>query len=97
MIRPLSAPILALPLALALAALPVAARAAPEAAAPPAAAPSVSATGKTMPPAGPRAGAAPVKAATAADLQKAQREAETRNKAWDSRMHKTMGSICKGC
>ena len=79
-------------LVLLLVGMPLAAGAAPEASAP-----SVAATGKTMPNAGNRAGAAPVKASTAANLQKAQREADTRNKAWDSRMQKTMGSICSGC
>lgn len=28
---------------------------------------------------------------------RAQRAARDRDKAWDAKMNKTMGSICKGC
>ena len=30
-------------------------------------------------------------------MAKAQKEAEARSKAWDSKMHKTMSTICNGC
>ncbi|MFC6746588.1 hypothetical protein ACFQFG_19340 [Methylobacterium persicinum] len=32
-----------------------------------------------------------------AAMAKAQKEAEARSKAWDSKMHKTMSTICNGC
>ena len=56
---------------------------------------SVSSTGRTMPPARP-AQATP-QTPNAAAMQKAQKAAEDRSKAWDSKMHKTMGTICNGC
>jgi hypothetical protein len=57
---------------------------------------TVTATGVTKPPG--RAGNAPFsRSTTEADMAKAQRAAATRDKAWDSKMRTTMGSICKGC
>ena len=38
-----------------------------------------------------------VKAATEAQMLKAQKAAAARDKAWDTKMRTTMGSICKGC
>lgn len=58
--------------------------------------PNISATGRTMPPVQPREPGTP-RPSTEADMLKAQKAAETRNKAWDARMRKTMGSICTGC
>jgi hypothetical protein len=59
---------------------------------------SISSTGRTMPPA---RSAQPAEATpqtpNAAAMQKAQKAAEARSKAWDSKMHKTMGTICNGC
>lgn len=64
----------------------------------------ISATGKMMPPAGGQASDAltrqagsPTNASIAAQMLKAQKAAEARNKNWDTRMRKTMGSICSGC
>ncbi|MCJ2082718.1 hypothetical protein [Methylobacterium sp. J-090] len=56
---------------------------------------TVTSTGVTKPPG--RAGAPYTRANTEADMAKAQRAAATRDKAWDSKMRTTMGSICKGC
>lgn len=50
-----------------------------------------------MPPASGRAQSTLLKASTQADMLKAQKQADERNKAWDSKMKKTMGSICSGC
>lgn len=58
---------------------------------------NVTATGRTMPPASGRAQSTLLKASTQADMLKAQKQADERNKAWDSKMKKTMGSICSGC
>lgn len=58
---------------------------------------NVSPTGRTMPPTAGRAPALPLRASTQADMLKAQKQAEQRNKAWDAKMKKTMGSICSGC
>ena len=58
---------------------------------------NVTATGKTMPPASGRGGAAPVKASTEVEMLKAQKAAEERNKAWDAKMRRTMSTICNGC
>lgn len=60
---------------------------------------NVTSTGVTKPPggAGDRGGAPYARASTEADMAKAQREAAARDKAWDSKMRTTMGSICKGC
>ncbi|GJE56259.1 MULTISPECIES: hypothetical protein [Methylobacterium] len=54
---------------------------------------NVAATGRVMPPANPGA----IKPSVADEMAKAQKAADTRNKAWDSKMRKTMGSICSGC
>ena len=56
---------------------------------------SVTSTGVTKPPSGTRA--TPVKAATEAQMLKAQKAAAARDKAWDARTRASMGSICKGC
>lgn len=61
---------------------------------------SITATGVTKPPSGAGAdrGKAPYsRASTEADMAKAQRAAAARDKAWDTKMRTTMGSICKGC
>lgn len=53
-----------------------------------------------MPPARavpPAAASAQPKAPNEAAMIKAQKAAEARSKAWDSKMHKTMGTICNGC
>jgi hypothetical protein len=75
--------------------LPAFAQATPDSAIPASPAPgrNVSATGRVMPPA--NAGA--MKPSVADEMAKAQKAADTRNKAWDSKMRKTMGSICSGC
>lgn len=54
----------------------------------------ISATGKVMPP---PANPGTLKPSIADEMAKAQKAADTRNKAWDSKMRKTMGSICSGC
>jgi hypothetical protein len=65
----------------------------------PAARHTVSPAGRTMP--SPRgnaqAGTAQSKASNEAEMLKAQKATEARSKAWDSKMHKTMGTICNGC
>lgn len=65
---------------------------------------SVTATGQTKPPAPAAAGAAvgaatpgQLSAASQEQMLKAQRAARERDKAWDAKMNRTMGSICKGC
>lgn len=58
---------------------------------------SIAPSGRTMPPTTGRTGGAPLKPDMEADMQKAQRATEARNKEWDTRMQRTMGSICKGC
>ncbi|QIJ74859.1 hypothetical protein GU700_09850 [Methylobacterium sp. NI91] len=57
---------------------------------------AVTATGQTKPPA---PGIPQGQAASTSQEQmlKAQRAAQARDKAWDAKMNKTMGSICKGC
>ncbi len=57
---------------------------------------SVTATGQTKPPAPGQPQGQPVPASQQ-QMLKAQRAAQARDKAWDSKMNKTMGSICKGC
>lgn len=60
---------------------------------------SVTATGQTKPP-GAAAGAptgAPMNPINEAAMIKAQKAAEARNKAWDTKMRSTLGSICRGC
>lgn len=60
---------------------------------------SVTATGQTKPPPPAAVGAAPgqLSAASQEQMLKAQRAARERDKAWDAKMNRTMGSICKGC
>jgi hypothetical protein len=61
---------------------------------------NTTATGVTKPPGAadrPASGAPFSRASTEADMQKAQRAAAARDKAWDNKMRTTMGSICKGC
>lgn len=58
---------------------------------------NITATGRTMPPTTGRSPSPLLKASTQSDMLKAQKQAEERNKAWDSKMKKTMGSICSGC
>ena len=61
---------------------------------------NITSTGVTKPPGGGGGdkGSAPYsRASTEADMAKAQRAAAARDKAWDSKMRTTMGSICKGC
>ena len=60
---------------------------------------SVTGTGQTKPPggAGGTAAASLPKPATEAAMIKAQKAAEARSKAWDTKMRSTMGSICSGC
>ncbi|SFG36570.1 hypothetical protein [Methylobacterium gossipiicola] len=56
---------------------------------------NITSTGVTKPPG--RTGAPFTRSTTEADMAKAQRAAAIRDKAWDSKMRTTMGSICKGC
>lgn len=58
---------------------------------------TISATGRVMPPPRGLAASAPVKPASEAEMIKAQKAAEARSKAWDSKMQRTMSSICHGC
>lgn len=59
---------------------------------------NVTATGRVMPPTSGRTPPAEApKSSLQADMLKAQKAAEERNKAWDTKMRKTMGSICSGC
>ncbi|SDN43576.1 hypothetical protein SAMN05216360_108133 [Methylobacterium phyllostachyos] len=55
----------------------------------------VTATGQTKPP--PPAATGMPRPVNEAEMIKAQKAAEARSKAWDSRMRNTMGSICHGC
>lgn len=57
---------------------------------------TVTATGQTKPPA-PGIPQGQVTPASQDQMVKAQRAAQARDKAWDAKMNKTMGSICKGC
>lgn len=57
---------------------------------------TVTATGQTKPPA-PGLSPGQITPASQDQMLKAQRAARDRDKAWDARMNKTMGSICKGC
>jgi hypothetical protein len=59
---------------------------------------SISSTGRTMP----LRGQPPVEpsrptSSTEAEMLKAQKANDARSKAWDTKMQKTMGSICHGC
>ncbi|MEH3117695.1 MAG: hypothetical protein PGN25_08910 [Methylorubrum populi] len=57
---------------------------------------TISSTGQTMPPAlGPPQGQ--ITPTSQEQMLKAQRAAQERDKAWDAKMNRTMGSICKGC
>ncbi len=59
---------------------------------------NIAPTGVTKPPGRADAGKAPyTRASTEADMAKAQRASAARDKAWDTKMRTTMGSICKGC
>lgn len=58
---------------------------------------TISSTGRTMPPPRNAPVETPAKAAANADLLKAQKATEARAKAWDTKMHRTMSSICHGC
>lgn len=61
---------------------------------------TVTATGQTKPPPPAAVGAAPggqLSAASQEQMLKAQRAARERDKAWDAKMNRTMGSICQGC
>ncbi|SDA11207.1 hypothetical protein SAMN02799622_00550 [Methylobacterium sp. UNC378MF] len=53
-------------------------------------------TGQTKPPGGAAATGMP-QPVNQAEMIKAQKAAEARSKAWDSKMRHTMGSICHGC
>ena len=55
----------------------------------------ITATGQTKPPGA--AAALPPRSVNEAEMMKAQKAAEARSKAWDSKMRNTMGSICHGC
>ena len=56
----------------------------------------ITATGQTKPPGSSAATGMP-RPVNEAEMIKAQKAAEARSKAWDSRMRNTMGSICHGC
>ena len=58
---------------------------------------NVAATGRTMPPAAGRERTSNVASGTEAAMLKAQKAAEERNKAWDTKMRRTMSTICNGC
>ncbi|MBE7249688.1 MAG: hypothetical protein INR63_32545, partial [Actinomycetospora chiangmaiensis] len=55
----------------------------------------VTPTGQTKPPGA--TAALPPRSVNEAEMIKAQKAAEARSKAWDSKMRNTMGSICHGC
>ena len=57
---------------------------------------TVTATGQTKPPT-PGTAQGQISPASQDQMLKAQRAARDRDKAWDAKMNKTMGSICKGC
>lgn len=57
----------------------------------------VTATGQTKPPGAGTPPAAIPRPVNEAEMIKAQKAAEARSKAWDSKMRNTMGSICHGC
>jgi len=57
---------------------------------------TVTATGQTKPPA-PGQTQGDISSVSQEQMLKAQRAAQARDKAWDAKMNKTMGSICKGC
>jgi hypothetical protein len=55
----------------------------------------ITATGQTKPPG--TAAAGTPRPVNEAEMLKAQKAAEARSKAWDTKMRHTMGSICHGC
>ena len=57
---------------------------------------TVTATGQTKPPP-PALTQGDISPVSQEQMLKAQRAAQARDKAWDAKMNKTMGSICKGC
>ena len=57
---------------------------------------TVTATGQTKPPT-PGTAQGQISPASQDQMLKAQRAARDRDKAWDAKINKTMGSICKGC
>ncbi|CAO4139737.1 hypothetical protein [Methylorubrum extorquens] len=57
---------------------------------------TVTATGQTKPPV-PGQTQGDISSVSQEQMLKAQRAAQARDKAWDAKMNKTMGSICKGC
>jgi hypothetical protein len=58
---------------------------------------SISATGRTMPLRGQPPAESSRPNTTETQMLKAQKANEARAKAWDSKMQKTMGTICHGC
>ena len=56
----------------------------------------VTATGQTKPPGSAATASAP-RPVNEVAMIKAQKAAEARSKAWDSKMRHTMGTICHGC
>ncbi len=58
---------------------------------------NITATGVTKPPSPGLGGSAPLRPDLETDMLKAQKAAEERNKAWDAKMRRTMGTICNGC
>ncbi len=59
--------------------------------------PYVAPTGRVMPPPTGREPPSGLRPTTEMEMLKAQKAAEERNKAWDSKMRRTMGTICNGC
>ncbi|MCJ2072865.1 hypothetical protein MKK75_29415 [Methylobacterium sp. J-030] len=57
----------------------------------------ITATGQTKPPVAGAPAAGTPRPVNEAEMIKAQKAAEARSKAWDSKMRNTMGSICHGC
>ena len=57
----------------------------------------LTATGQTKPPGAGTPATGMPRPVNEAEMIKAQKAAEARSKAWDSKMRNTMGSICHGC
>lgn len=57
---------------------------------------TVTSTGQTKPPS-PGLSQGEIAPISQDQMLKAQRAAQARDKAWDAKMNKTMGSICRGC
>ncbi|WP_342109823.1 hypothetical protein [Methylobacterium sp. SI9] len=57
----------------------------------------ITATGQTKPPGTGMPVTGTPRPVNEAEMVKAQKAAEARSKAWDSKMRNTMGSICHGC